>query len=262
MWDKIKNTDSRVYMLFAIIILLIILLQQCDSRQKAEHDLAMANNNILALNDTITKTQNRLSQEQYEKRSFITSLSGLKDINRELYDEVKAQKGRVAQLTKIVGVLATPKPVEPIGGVTTVTGTPCDSLGGTFATEWESRQQFDTVNSRILKARTEISLRDKKVESSQTNILQDEISFDLVTGLEKKDDGYKIFIRSNYPGFSPKKITGAFIPQSDLLPPQPRKNWSLGIGPQTGLGVRVIPTPMPVWYIGIGLNLQFNLINF
>jgi len=262
MWDKLKNTDIRVYLLMCVIVLIILLMQQCDARKKAEYDLALAGNNIAALNDTIKLTTNRLGNAQYEKRTFITSVKNLEKLNSELYQEVKAQKGQVAQLTKIVGVLSTPKPKDPIDGTTVIKGVPCDSLGGSYLTTWETLQRFDSINSRSLKAQTEIFLKNKKVEKSQTKILEDRISFDLVTGLEKKDDGYRIFVRSNYPGFAPAKISGAFIPQSDLLPPQKRKNWSLGFGPHIGLGIRVVPTPMPVWYVGIGLNYQFNLINF
>jgi len=262
MWDKLKNTDSRVYLLMGIVILLLILLQQCDARKKAEIDAMMAQNNVLALNDTVKKTTNRLNDVQYERKTFITTVKGLEDLNKDLYQEVKAQRGQVAQLTKIVGVLSTPKPVKPIDGVTTVTGKPCDSLGGSFATEWKSVQQFDTLNSRTIKAETAIFLKDKKVIKSETKILQDEISFDIITGLEKKDNGYNIFVRSNYPGFRPAKISGAFIPQSELFPPTAKKNWGLGIGPQVGLGLGGAVVPTPVWYIGLGFSLQYNLFKF
>ena len=262
MWDKLKNTDSRIYLLMGVIILAIILLQQCDARKKAEADLAMAGNNIAALTDTVTRTKNRLGEEQFEKRTFITSLKGLESLNKDLYQEVKAQKGQVAQLTKIVGVLSTPLPQEPIGGTTTSSGSPCDSLGGSFATEWESHQQFDSTNYRTLSAQTEITLKDKRVKSSQTKILKDEIGFNLITGLEKKDNGYKIFVRSNYPGFKPTKIDGAFIPQEDLFPPQKKKNWGLGIGPQIGIGLGGVVVPTPVWYLGLGISLQYNIFKF
>lgn len=261
MWNKIKNTDSRIILMAGIVILFLLLLQQCGARKNAEIDLAMANNNIHALNDTIEQTKNKLGDVQYEKSVLITSEKGLKSLNAELATEVDAQKGKVAQLTKIIAILSTPH-VGPVTGTGTVQGNPCDSLG-TYIAEWKSLQQFDANNFRNLSAKTSLKVQKGVVLGSTTDILTDELGFDIITGLEEQKDGhYEIFVRSNYPGFKPTKIDGAFIPRDKLFPPQKQKRWSVGAGLQAGVGIGGLVKAGPVWYVGVGLGIQYTFFRF
>ena len=261
-WEKIKETDIRVIMLGAIIILAILLLQQCGAARNAKTDLAMANQNIFALNDTIRLATNRANELQYEKGVLITTEKGLKDLNQELYNELKKQGDDIAFLQKIVGRLSTPKPPGPLPGTGGVSGNPCDSTGTYFA-EWEDHRKFDSLNYRRLKAKTDITVINKKVTDVKTNIIIDEIGFNLITGIkENKEGNFEIFVKSDYPGFVPTQIDGAFIPRKHLFPPQKKMNWSVGAGPQIGVGMGGLAQPGPVWYIGIGVGLQYTFFRF
>jgi hypothetical protein len=260
--EKIKKVDSRLLMFGAIVVLALLLLQQCGATRNAKTDLAMANQNIFALNDSIRISKNRVGELQYEKGVLITSEKGLRDLNEELYNELKKQRDDIAFLQKIVGKLSTPVPQQPIPGTGGVTGRPCDSIG-TYYAEWEDYRQFDADNYRRLKAKTDITVKYEKVTDVKTSILTDEIGFDLITGIKENSDGnFEIFVKSNYPGFTPTKIDGAFIPRKDLFPPQKKKNWSVGVGPQIGVGVGGLATPGPVWYFGLGLGLQYTFFRF
>jgi hypothetical protein len=261
-WEYIKKIDIRLLMMGAIVVLVLLLLQQCGATRNAKTDLAMANQNIFALNDTIRVAKNRADELQYEKGMLITSEKGLKDLNENLYNELKKQRGDIAFLQQIVGKLSTPKPDGPIPGTGGVTGNPCDSTGTYFA-EWEDYRQFDSLNYRRLKAKTDIKVFKKKVTDVKTEILTDEIGFNLITGIkENKEGNFEIFVKSDYPGFVPTRIDGAFIPRKDLFPPQKKKNWSVGVGPQIGVGVGGLATPGPVWYFGVGVGLQYTFFRF
>jgi len=260
--EKLKDTYSQLLMFIAIVVLTLLLLRQCGETRNAKTDLAMANQNNFALNDTIRVSKNRINELQYEKGILITSEKGLKDLNTELYSELKKQTGDIAFLQKIVGKLSTPVPGKPIPGTGSISGSPCDSVGVYHAT-WEDFRQFDHNNYRRLKAKTDITVKDKNVSSVNTDILIDDIGFDLITGIKENPDGnFEIFVKSNYPGFMPTAIDGAFIPRKDLFPPQAKKNWGVGVGPQTGVGLGGSTTLGPVWYFGIGLSVQYTFFKF
>lgn len=256
-----KGMDIRLWMFLIIVVLALLMLQQCGARKNAETDLAMAQQNIHAMNDTITLTKDRLGNAVYEKSVFITSEKGLKDLNKDLYDQVKSMNGKVAQLTSIIASLSTQHD-EPVIGQGTQVGNPCDSIG-TYTVDWNNDMQYDSSNYRKLSAITEINVSRGKLVGNTTQIKVDEIGFNILTGLEEKTDGhYEIFVKSDYPGFKPTKIDGAFIPREKLFPPQKKKNWSVGAGLQTGVGMGGLTQVGPVWYVGLGLSIQYTFLRF
>jgi hypothetical protein len=258
MIETIKKIDSRLILLGGIVILVLMLVRQCEATKTAAADTQRYKNNVAALSDTIEATKNKLGKIQYEKSVLVASYDELKELNADLINEIDAQKGKIAQLTKIIAILSTPHP-GPIPGTGVVEGNPCDSIGGSFISDWSSKQTFDTNNWRILAGKTTIKVKGGKLISNETLISDDQIGFDLITGLEKKNDHYEIFVRSNYPGFKPTKIDGAVIPVNDLVPPPPVKHWSLGAGAQVGAG---ITTNGVGGYIGLGISLQYTLLKF
>jgi len=85
------------------------------------------------------------------------------------------------------------------------------------------------------------------------------MSMHLVTGLTEEDKKLKIFIRSDFPGFSITKLDGAIIdPQkSDIIKSFfPKKKW--GIGPSITLGLDNNLKPA----ISVGISVSYNIINF
>lgn len=260
MKEQFKNIDTRLILLAAVLLLGLLLFRQCEDNKSLQSDLANAKNNQAALVDTVRATKNRAGELQYQIRSFITSAEGLKALNAELAAELDKQKGQVAQLTKIVGRLTTVH-TDPVPGTSSSKGQPCDSLGGSFITDWESYKTYDSINWRRLKGQTTLKLKDKKVTSSETNILIDDISFDLITGLTQVDDHFEIFVKSNYPGFKPSSIRGTYIPNDKLCPKDPPKKWSFGVGPQIGVGV-MGPNVSFGYYFGVGLSIQYTLLKF
>ena len=257
--------NKRILYVIGIIAVLIAILcmQQC-SLSRLKTDLAMKDNNINALKDTITETKNDLGQVQHEKSVLITSEKGLTDLNKELAAEVNAQSGKIAFLSKIVAGISTshngpqaltPKPRNPKAN-------PCDTIA-TFDLPWNSDKEHDINNWRKLNGQTTFTMNKGIITSALNEVKTDEIAFDIVTGLEKKGDHYEIFVRSNYPGFKPTKIDGAFIPQKDLFPPQAKQKWSVGPTLSGGLGVCLTPTGLqPALFMGIGLGINYKFFGF
>lgn len=257
--------NRKNFYVFAIIAFLIAILciQQC-SLSNLKTDMAMKDNNMRALQDTIKKTKNDLGQVQYEKSVLISSEVGLKELNSELAAEVKAQSGKIAYLSKIVSSIQTDHngSTNIDTGLIGNNGNPCDSIAN-YTLPWNSDKTFDKNNFRKLNGITSFTMNKGIITNASNEVKHDEISFDIITGLEKKDDHYEIFIRSNYPGFKPSKIDGAFIPQKDLFPPQKKQRWSIGPTFSGGIGTAFTPSGVqPALYIGIGLGLNYGFIKF
>jgi hypothetical protein len=248
---------------FIAILIAILCVQQC-SLSNLKTDLAMKDNNMRALQDTIEETKNDLGQVQFEKSVLISSEAGLKELNSEIAAEVKAQSGKVAYLAKIVSGIQTQHdgPTNIDTGLIGKSGNPCDSIAN-YTLPWNSDKTFDANNSRKLNGVTSFTMNKGAITNATNEVKQDEMNFDIVTGLEKKDDHYEIFIRSNYPGFKPSKIDGAFIPQKDLFPPQKKQKWSIGPTFNGGLGAAFTPTGVqPALYVGVGLGINYGFIKF
>ena len=243
------------------ILVGILVLQQCKYKD-LESKLWMKETNEVALKDTIRETKNLLKKEQYEKISLIVTKEDLKNLNEDLSKEVDAQKGKVAQLQILVATLKTPK-APPSSGQPKPDSPkkPCDTLIN-YIVNWSFPQKFDEYNFRNLAGTTKFSIDRGVMKTSISEVTLDEISFNIITGLKKKDDYYEIFVRSDYPGFKPSRIEGAFIPQKDLYPPSNRKRWTVGPGFQIGMGGSYSPSLRPSWYFGLGIGIQYNWVSF
>lgn len=254
----------NLYVIGLIAVLIAILcIQQC-SMSNLKTDLAMKETNVNALKDTIVETKNDLGQAQFEKSVLISSKAGLAKLNKEIANEVAAQSGKIAFLAKIVGGITTNH-----GGPQGLTAiprdpkaNPCDTIAF-FDLPWNSNKEYDLNNSRKLNGITSFTIDKGVITKASNEIMQDEIKYDIITGLEKKDDHYEIFIRSNYPGFKPSKIDGAFIPQKDLFPPHAKQKWSVGPTFSGGLGASYTPTGLqPTIFIGVGLGISYKFFGF
>ena len=258
----LKKLDTRILLLIAIAVLVFLLMQKCDAVRDLQTDLQWSNSNLKALNDTITTTKNKAGQLQYEKDVLLSSQEGLRELNSRLYHEIKKTQGQVAYIAELVAGIDIPK-TPPSSGSGSVTGNPCDSLGGTFTVDWEAKQEFDSLNSRHLRTKTMVEVQNGKMVGNVTETVTDEIRFNLITGLVEKNGNFEIFVRSDFPNFKPTKIEGAFIPRERLFPSQKKKNFSVGLGPQIGWGV--IPKSS-TWnngfYIGVGASFQYTIFRF
>lgn len=254
----------NLYVIGLIAILIAILCVQQCSMSNLKTDLAMKDNNMNALKDTIEETKNDLGQVQHEKSVLISSEKGLIDLNKEIASEVAAQSGTVAYLAKIVSGIMTDHggPQNVNAQALNPKANPCDTIAS-FDLPWNSDKEYDINNSRKLNGIASFTMNKGIITKATNEIKQDEIKYDIITGLEKKDDHYEIFVRSNYPGFKPSKIDGAFIPQKDLFPPQAKQKWSVGPTFSGGIGACMTPSGVaPAIYVGVGLGISYKFFGF
>ncbi len=88
---------------------------------------------------------------------------------------------------------------------------------------------------------------------------------DLVFGQKVEDDKLRIFVSTDYPGFTATSLSGVLIDPNtnpyikDLIKKKKwfPNTWSVGIGP--GFGYNVLTSKI---YLGIGVNISYNLLQW
>ena len=181
----------------------------------------------------------------------------LEDLNANLKTEVDKQKGRVfyisqinAELRDSIKVLTNHVNPDGSGGGITVIENKLDS---SYTIKFNYAKNYDVDNYRKFNGDTYFKIRQNILDTNsiKMTIKEDVLAFSLYTGLEedKENKTLKIFVRSNNPTFSVKKLDGALIdPQkSDLIKSYFKvKRWH--VGPSAGVGIS--SDFKPVFFVG------------
>lgn len=232
-----KSIDTGKYykVLVAILLLLCIASISTCSRKNAEIDNYEQNQK--ALNDSIEWVKTKEGVLEAQKALLIADNKALKELNSDLQNELKEERGKVVYITK----------TETTIKHDTITVYSEIGKDGKFCI------CFDTVYSKG-------NSRDLKIEcvsdgtSVASSVVRDEFSMALVTGIKREDGVAKIFVRSDYPGFSVSSLEGAVLSQDDPIFSQDVKKKKFILGPQVGVGVTRSLELRP--YVGIGLTYK------
>lgn len=254
-----KNPKIIMMIVIAILVAALCIQQGCIRNLKL--DQAKSEQNIAVLLDTIRTSKNKLGQIEFEKNVLVSSKKGLEDLNADLSKQVNAEKGKVAYLSHIVAEIRTK--YDSMINIPAISfgGNPCDTIVN-YDMPWKFSKTYDQYNYKKLEGVTSFTMDKGKMIKSGAKVTEDVIGFNIVTGLKKNGDYYEIFVRSDYPGFKPTKIDGAFIPQKDLFPTQKKQHWSIGPTFNASLGMGVYPNVTPMIYVGVGLGINYSWIKF
>jgi hypothetical protein len=258
-------------LLLATVIFLLLFLKQCSSTAELKQEIALAGQNQRALLDTVTAVKNRAGELQFQKSTLIASEKQLKELNKDLYDEVQKQKGKVmmlssanAELSSQIAGLETALS-EDEGDIEAAGDLAAGSYPKNFKLSWNYDTTFSDGNYRKLSGFTRLRFtNDSTFYPGLTDITKDAMGIKLITGLTKEGDDYKIFVKSDYPGFTVTDIQGAVIPgkNNPLFQGKPQK-WGVGfsVGPNISVGRGL---QGPAIYVGLGVTfgLTYNIIKF
>ena len=244
-------------MLIGIVLAIFLLLsiscyQQYSKINKLIGEKAINEFNIKALSDTVRTERNKIGELQYSKDALVSDKNDLAELNKQLAEEVKNQKGRVLFLTSSNANLKFDTPRIIIHQL--------DKLSDSEYIITSSIENiYDSSNHKAVEITTRIKLDSNKgISVLESKMVKDDFGFNIITGLKEEDKNLRIFIRSDYPGLSFSKIDGALIdPRSSKLLKSffPDKKWGLGV--QWGLGVSISHVISPSVYIGVGIS--YNL---
>lgn len=262
-WIKANSTKILV---IAVAILIFLMWQTCQSNADLKVRLQQSENNVIALKDTVRIEKTKSGEVQYIKSALVSDLEQLKNLNLELYNEVKNQKKQIFYIAKMTASLQDTLKRYSSGDVATKDhGTGADQIVWNFDTtgvDWERK-----INGK--------SLFTVKVDSTGKYVITPKGSqlenftqkFKLTTGLEaskSKKGMLEIFVRSSYPGMKFDNIDGAVVDPADFKKylSAPNKRFSVGFQAGIGYGITLEKSPRFVPTLNVGFGIQYKLFSF
>lgn len=237
-----------------VIILFLLLAGVSTYTYNLNAKYEISNQNVKALNDSIRITENKLGDIEAAKQVLVSSKKELDKLNKELAAELDKEKGRVYNLTQLVAKLKNiPKDTIIIYDEIT------HYANGDYGIKWSNDTIYNKYNFRKLSGETFFKVVDATVIKLNTKLYNDELGFNLVTGLRKLDGKIEIFVRSDYPGFNITKLDGAIIdPHKDPLLKEFTKKKKWVVGPGIFIGLSGEGKLVPI----LGGGITYNLFSF
>lgn len=253
--EYIKGMDKRFLLLVVALVLLFINIKQCQSNQnikaEAERNAKINEQNQKALTDKIHEVENKSGEKEKQISSFVSKLSDLEKLNKDLFKEVKKEIGEVK------GIIST-------SGGANAGGFSIDNKlekidNTTYGLRFNRDYSEDGFSSKI-SGLSKFKLIDNNVIADQTDIIDNTIKFKLVMGFTETKEGYQVFARSPSKKIEIDSLSGVLLIPSkpDLLTPPTPKKKRFGLGPYFGVGFN--GDFKPTMQIGFGLHM--DLIQF
>jgi hypothetical protein len=284
--DIWKFINSPIFLLGIIFILFIMLSKTCSDYKEEQRQNTINEQNNIAMRDSLRIEKTKSGGLQVSIAGYIASEKELKNLNEKLYKEVSEQKGKVLSLNKIIFQLKQDTSIlnKHINYLESLMGQPIKINDSTYSVSWQLRYDWDELNYDIYNGTTYIGTRiktgfvwkdgltsnellsDALILTHQKTLLNNKLSqMELKFGQKIEDKQLKIFVETNYPGFTPKSLEGVLIdPNTNPYIKSLMKKkhffpntWSVGIGGSTGYNLF---TSKP--YFGVGVNLTYNLLQW
>jgi hypothetical protein len=225
------------------IVLVLMLAQTCKKNSDLKKEKAQQEQNMAAKNDTLHQQKLKTGELQFTIDGYIASVKDLKNINKDLADEVDKQKGTVVNLNKVVVLLMqdTTDLRKYINEIKSAKEKPTKVNDTTYSVPWTLAYSYDSLNYDLFKGRTKIGLtvRDKslaKFDFSNVNVLNEGselltrmTQMELVYGQKYVKGKLVVFANSKYPGFHVVNMEGFTVPDP------PKKHWFTGWNVQLGI---------------------------
>ena len=240
---KLISDNLKFILLAVVVVLIMLLLRQCESTSKAKNEITRITNNQLALQDTL---------EYYlDENGLLTGeLRGLHLTIDELGDSIDYEKNKppvtiIEYITQVKEVIVTETIIDTIGQ--SPDGTIMHLLKMTDSAKFEKSYRNIDVNVPIW-----IS-KDTTIKSGKAEINLDQgiwLNASLYQDLKTKE--VFVELKTDYPGLTFNNAQGVLIKRDNAF-----KGFSLsqrkqfGAGLHLGLGIagdKVSP------YIGIGVH--------
>jgi hypothetical protein len=285
--------SSKLFLIMLVLILFILIGRSCSKIRDLERISNMDKQNITALTDTIKTEKTKSGKQQVTIAAFITSTKELEKLNKELYQEIKDQKGSVISLNKIVFQLKQDTSVlrARINYLESIITQPIQINDTTYKISWKLVYDWDSTNYDIYKGQTFIGVVAKRsvpnlimdvnktfnneynnefntlfdLKHYKTEITERISQVDMTFGQEIVGKQLRVFVNTGYPGFSAKSLQGWMIdPNTDPYIKKLMKKtkwipntWSVGIGPS--FGYNIFSSKI---YLGVGVNINYNILQW
>lgn len=251
-----KNKTTLILLILLIVSgIIIFFLLNRNGKLNVENNIM--EQNAKALTDTIRITKNKVGDLVFSKNILISEKSQLENINSDLAKELKKEKGKVSELTKMVIKLKGERDTLYIP--TTLIKYP----DGTNGLKWDYVKIYNPENYRKISGISKFKIDTTGVIIPLiTEITKDELKFNITQGLREKDGNIEVFVRSDYPGFEVEELNSVIIdPKNHPVVKKFTKKKKFGIGPYGGYGGTIINSQV---FIGpqVGIGISYDLIQF
>jgi len=251
-WDFI---NSKFFGYVVAIVLVIVMATMCQTNIELREALDRSEQNTSALTDTLKKERLKTGELQFTIDGFIASEKELKRLNKDLYDELQKQKGKVISLNKIVILLQqnTTDLRKYIAHLKDLLEEPIKLNDSTYLVPWTLNYIYDkdTTNYDLFKGQTKVRLTwaknrfsmtpdepvtrsnfelgDVDVKHLGTEMTSRTTQIELVWGQKWENGRLRVFANSKYPGFSITNMQGV------LLDVPKRPHWFTGFSVNLGI---------------------------
>lgn len=192
------------------------------------------NNNIIALTDSIKYHKTKTGEVYVSKTLLDGDLSTLKLVNDSLAQVIKDM--RISDPSSVVYINnIIENEVHDTTWIAKI-----DTLHPSVQKDFAFNNEFRVLEGNVSYADSTLGL----------HINKDLIYFDYIMAIENN----KVYLKSNNPYVKFNEVQGITIPKA-------KPKWSLGIGPHIGYGYDFVAKKSNP-YVGIGINLNYNLINW
>lgn len=222
LWEKIKTHAIYIFIILVLMCALSASVSKCSSVSKEYK------HNINALNDTIKYYQDKHGNLVATKLAFESDVNMLKNLNRDLYDQIdslKLKKNKVAQIIYVEGEIENPER-------DTAYIIQHDTISKGFSKDFNFNDQYRKLEGNV----------NYQNDSLGVFINKDIIYFDYTLAMDKDA---KIYMKSTNPYVKYNEMSGFTVPK------QKQKRWSLG--PSINFGYDPFQGK-PSASVGISLN--------
>lgn len=263
-FKKMFNAKKQRNVLIVLIILLLAGVGFSFNKiRNLKTEIAVSEQNEKALNDSVRVMKNRIGDLEYAKNILVSDKNNLKNLNKELSEELKKEKGKVFELTEYISSISN---TNPDGSVDTVY---VDNYlvvyaEGDYGLEWSHDTVYDANNERHISGISKFNVDSSgKITPLQTMITKDDIRFNVVQGLREKDGNVEMFVRSDYPNFAVEELNSVIIdPRKHPVLKKFTKPKRWGIGPYVGVGFQYGVNNKLGAGIQAGFSIHYSILRF
>ncbi len=292
---------SKTFLIILVLILFLIIGRSCAKSRDFQRIKKIQEQNIYALTDSIKTERKRSGMLEISIAGYVATQKELKDLNKDLYDQVKKEKGQVISLTNaVIELRQTEKELKNhINYLESRMDNPIKINDSLFIIPWGLKYDWDNVNNDFFGGRTYITfnlkpgytwrdaitpaisfnskITNNNIDSLYLNSnvfvlnhykteLIDRISQIDLTFKEKVEKGkYRIYFETKYPGFTAKSLEGVMIdPNTNpYIKSLLKRKKTLPNTWSVGVGPSFgYDVFSNKTYLGIGVNINYNLLQW
>lgn len=252
------------------VILIIFLIGfgafQWQKIQELKRQSNIHEQNIIALNDSLRYERTKSGELLVSIAGYIATEKELKTLNRDLWERVRGQEGKIISLNHVIvqlrqdstqlqkWLVEKDKKIEDLIKIDSVT----------YVAPWKLSYQYDSTNFDRFIGKTWINVISKDplvLGHVNTDLISRLTQIDMTWGQKVEDDRLRVFIQSNYPGFTVAQMEGVLIDPNtnpffkDLMK---KRHWmtGFGVGPQFNIGYDFLHNKPAV---NFGIGIHYNI---